>query len=192
MAISWPTCDTEFRSKRGGCSRVWFSSSNEELSPVVSRTSRLATIRNESSSNQVSSQPNASKSSVPWFPSILLANIRSLRYKMDELQAVVDVNLPDIVCLAETWLNPSIGDSLISLMISGYWSYRCDRSVGWGDVCVYVNSQIPSKRILSYESSEIESLWLEIRPFRLPRGLSCMLMGVVYHSSNNRAAENYI
>ena len=107
-----------------------FSSSNEELSPIVSRTCSLATITDESSSNQVSSQQ--SKSLVPWFPSILPANVRSLRYKMHELGAVVDVNvyLPGIVSLAETWLNPSIGDSLISL--SGYCSYRCDRSDGWG------------------------------------------------------------
>ena len=36
---------------------------------------------------------------------------------MDELQAVVDVNLPGIVYLAETRLNPSIGNSLISQMV---------------------------------------------------------------------------
>lgn len=149
-------------------------------------TSSLSTITFESPSNQAASPPR--KSSLPWFPSIFLANIRSLRYKMDEMQAVVDVNLPGIVCLVETWLNPSICDSLISL--SGYCSYRCDRSDGWGGVCVYVNSQIPCKKILSYESSEIESLWLEIRPLRLPRAISFILLGVVYHPPNNGATEN--
>ena len=105
-----------FRSKRSGCSHDRINSSNEELSPVVS-----STITDESPSNQGSSQP--------WFPGILPANIRSLRYKMDEVQAaVVDINLPGIVCLVETWLNPAIGDSIIFL--SGYCSYRCDRADG--------------------------------------------------------------
>ena len=83
------------RSKRGGCSRDRINSSNEEMSPVVS-----STITDESPSNQGSSQPR--KSSVPWFPGILPANIRSLRYKMDEVQAVVDINPPGIVFLVET------------------------------------------------------------------------------------------
>ena len=85
-----------FRSKRGGCSRDRINSSNEELSSLVS-----STITDESPSNLGSSQPH--KSSMPWFPGILPANIRSLRYKMDEVQAaVVDINLPGIVCLVET------------------------------------------------------------------------------------------
>ena len=165
-----------FRLKRGACSRDRFNSSNEERSPVVS-----STITDESQSNLGSSQPQ--KSSVPWFPGILPANIRSLRYKMDEVQAVVAINLPGIVSLFETWLNSSIGDSIISL--SGYCSYRCDRAVGWGGVCVYVNSQIPCKSILSHKS-EVESLWLEIRPFCLSRRLFLTFYWVLLtHYPNN-------
>ena len=105
----WDTPRRPFRPKRGSCSRDRISSSNEELSPLSS-----STITDESPSNQGPIQP--SKSSVPWFPGFSLANIRCLRYKMDEVQAVVDIiNLPGIVCLVETWLNPSICDSIISL-----------------------------------------------------------------------------
>ena len=104
---------------------------------------------------------------------------------MDEVQVVLDINLPSIVGLVETWLNPSIGDSIISL--SGYCSYRCDRADGWGGVCVYVNSQIPCKRILSYKS-EVESLWLEIRPFRPPRRLFLTFYWVLL--TTNGTAKN--
>lgn len=58
------------------------------------------------------------------------------------------------------------------LSVIEYCSYRCDIADGRGGVCVYVNSQIPCKRILSYGSLEVESLWLEIRPVHPPRRLS--------------------
>lgn len=38
-------------------------------------------------------------------PSVIYANIRSVNNKIDELQAVVSVNDPSIVCLSENWLN---------------------------------------------------------------------------------------
>ena len=45
---------------------------------------------------------------------------------------------------------------------------------------------------MSYELSEIESLCLEIQPFRLQRAISCILMGVVYHPPYIGAVENLV
>ena len=77
-----------YRSKRGG-----WKLSPEELPPVPC---------NLTSSNL-------------RIPSVLSTNVRSLRNKMDELQAVVDVNNPDIVCITESWLKPDIPDSTVRL-----------------------------------------------------------------------------
>ena len=69
---------------------------------------------------------------------------------MDELQAVVNLNLPGIICITETWLD-SLDDR--------------DRMDGDGGVCAYVNSHIPCKRLVDFESPNVESLWLTRRPF---------------------------
>ena len=107
---------------------------------------------------------------------------------MDELQAIVDVNLPGIICLVETWLNPAISDTSISL--NGFCCFRRNRPDGYGGVCAYVVSSIPSARLWDYEIPEVESLWLQIRPFRLPCAVSCILLGVVYHPPSRGHTEN--
>lgn len=80
--------------------------------------------------------------SIPSTPAILMANVRSLRPKMDELHAVVSVTKPEIICLTETWLNINIPDSAIQL--GNYACMRRDRPDGQcGGVCVYVDSHLP-------------------------------------------------
>lgn len=96
---------------------------------------------------------------------------------MDELQVVVNLNLPGIVCIAETWLDAAIGDSVIPP--DGFCCFRSDCRDGYGGVCTYVNSHIPCKRLVDFESPDVESLWLTIRHFRLP--LAVILLVVVYH-----------
>ena len=107
-------------------------------------------------------------------PSVLSTNVRSLRNKMDELQAVVDVNNPDIVCITESWLKPDIPDSTVRL--SKYILFRRDRPTHAGGVCAYVNSDIPSLRISEFEFSEIKSIWIKARPHRLSRLVSMILI----------------
>ena len=112
-------------------------------------------------------------------PSVLSTNVRSLRNKMDELQAVVDVNNPDIVCITESWLKPDIPDSTVRL--SKYILFRRDRPTHAGGVCTYVNSDIPCLRVSEFEFPEIESIWIKARPHRLSRLVSMILIGTIYH-----------
>ena len=81
-----------FRSKRGG--RIRKKPGIEPVSP--------------SESDHDLSVPYHLPSSyqTPWFPGILLANLRSLRSKVDELQAVVNFNLPGIVLQKLGWTPP--------------------------------------------------------------------------------------
>ena len=47
-----------------------------------------------------------------------------------------------------------------------------------------------ARRIHDFENSNIESLWISIRPKRLPRSISVMLLAVIYHTSSCNAAQN--
>jgi len=40
------------------------------------------------------------------------------------------------------------------------------------------------------EQEEVESLWVKLRPHSLPRNISIIILGVVYHSTANGGAEN--
>ena len=45
-------------------------------------------------------------------------------------------------------------------------------------------------RLPEFEDLNIESLWLLVSPFRLPRSISIILVAVVYHPPNHDAEEN--
>ena len=122
-------------------------------------------------------------------PNLLICNLRSLTSKIDELDAVVSFNQTDMVCISETWLSPAIPDNLVSL--SNFNLFRNDRLVSnGGGVCAYINSNIYCRRIVEFENSSIESLWLSVRPKKLPRSVSVILLAVVYHSTASRQTEN--
>ena len=59
-----------------------------------------------------------------------------------------------------------------------------------GGVCVYIKKNIPCKRLVKREEEEVESIWVQLRPHSLPRNISIILLGVVYHSTANSEAEN--
>ena len=43
-----------------------------------------------------------------------------------------------------------------------------------------------------YQQSEVESVWINMRPHAIPRSVSTILLGVVYQSTANRELENVI
>ncbi|CAB3996817.1 Hypothetical predicted protein [Paramuricea clavata] len=59
-----------------------------------------------------------------------------------------------------------------------------------GGVCAYINSTIYCRRIEEFENSSIELLWLSVRPKKLPRSVSVILLAVVYHSTASRQTKN--
>ena len=52
-------------------------------------------------------------------------------------------------------------------------------------------SSIKCRRIKEFENPLVESLWLPVRPRRLPRSISVILLAVVYHTTSAGAAENF-
>ena len=161
--------------------------------PVRSRRKR--TIRNVSASEveqvQFEAQNTTSRSSFVTVPDIFMANVRSLQPKLDELHSIAALLRPGIICLTETWLNDSISDSACNL--HNYVCFRRDR-VGRqrGGVCAHIDAHLPCKRLIDYEEHEVESLWISVRPFRLPRSITSILVGVVYHPPHFGATENRV
>ena len=94
--------------------------------------------------------------------------------------AVLSWKSPDLACITETWLNDCISDT--SLRIPGYdFVYKNRNLACHGGVGVYIRNTMFYKRLDHLQHSDYEVLWVYIRPNRLPRGSSCLVLGVVYH-----------
>ncbi|XP_054618103.1 protein-L-isoaspartate(D-aspartate) O-methyltransferase isoform X1 [Dunckerocampus dactyliophorus] len=113
----------------------------------------------------------------PPLPSLLLANVRSLENKMDELRARItaqrEIRECCVLTFTETWLTEDIPDSAIQL--ESFAAYRGDRTLAsgkhrGGGVCVYVNKRwcTDVQTMEKHCSQDIELLMVKCRPFYLP------------------------
>ena len=80
-------------------------------------------------------------------------NCRSLLPKFDELAALCSTNMPDVVCLVETWLCSDILDTEIS--IPNYSIVRLDRNRHGGGVAMYIRNSL-SYNVVLYGSAGLE------------------------------------
>ena len=140
----------------------------------------LITIESQATVPKISTvKPVASSQCVP---SLSLSNVMSLAPKIDEVNSVVINANFDVVCITETWLQSHIPDSVVA--INGYNLIRRDRrDARRGGVCMYIKSSIPFTVLEDPEDEKcsFEVLWIKMRPTRLPRGISSIIAGVVYH-----------
>jgi hypothetical protein len=86
--------------------------------------------------------------------------------------------------ITETWLSEDIHDSPVE--IDGYSLVRRDRvtKIG-GGVCAFIKSSILFKLLPELQDACFESLWLFLRPYKLSRGFSCLIVCVIYHLPSN-------
>ncbi len=114
-------------------------------------------------------------------PKFLNCNARSLGIeKLDELQAVVEVNDVSVACITETLFRNFTPNESIDL--DGFTCERRYRQVQrGGGVAYYVKHGLCYDRLADIESSEYEVIWLKVKPKRLPRSISCIVMACVYH-----------
>lgn len=113
-----------------------------------------------------------------FVPSILLSNIMLLVPKIDEIAdtiGAVDVN---IAFLTETWLSNNISDSIINIL--GFQLFTRDH-VGrlHGGVCIYFRDTIYCDIVSNLHYDVHEVLWANLRPKRLPRNFSNVIVAVV-------------
>jgi len=125
----------------------------------------------------------------------LVANIRGgLTTKLDELQLLFISNDVDICVISETWLHDSINSDI--LQIADYSLFRLDRRGGQqgGGLAVYVKQGISCSFLSQFTHNELEVLWLLYRPHSMPREVTHLLIGAVYHppKANNFQMLDYL
>lgn len=138
----------------------------------------------------------------PPLPSIILANVRSVTNKIDELRflAVKHHAYRDscAIALTETWFSDHIVDDSVALenfaLFRGDRTSQSGKSRG-GGVALYVNSRWCTNAIVKNRvcTPDVEILCVQCRPFYLPREFSCVVFVVVYvppSSDTTRAAES--
>ena len=124
-------------------------------------------------------------------PSLLICNAGSIGPKIDELDWVAKNNGVDAISITETWLSDSSPDP----SFHDFTLLRKDRiSQRGGGIAVFVREQIKCKRLpdLDFSESMSETMWLELHSMRLPRPLSSILLGVVYHPPSACADDNNV
>lgn len=124
-------------------------------------------------------------------PTVILANVQSLRSKVDELQANVrfqtEYRDACLLALTETWLKEQ--DPQSDLEIEGFGEpFRLDRnssvtgkSLG-GGLCLYVNKKWCNTVIVRETlcTPDIELLSVSLHPFYLPREFPQLFITLVY------------
>ena len=161
------------------------------ISTIQHRVSDFPTRLAHNPSNCVRISPNSTSptqtrkdSSFAHVPSLYLSNVMSLVPKIDEIRYVAENANLDCVCITESWLRSHIHDNVVAL--SGFNVVRKDRvDTIHGGVCVYIRDNINFTILEDLEDPSFEALWLKLRPARLPRGYSCIVLGTIYHPPNN-------
>jgi hypothetical protein len=115
-----------------------------------------------------------------FVPSIALSNVVSLAPKIYELRQFANDHEPAIMCFTETWLKETVDNNVI--FINHYSIVRKDRTrAQHGGVCMYVRASTPVTILTEYDVEDVEILWCKLRPSRLPRGFSHLIVATVYH-----------
>ena len=114
---------------------------------------------------------------------VVNTNIRSVVPTIIELSEILKLNSADIATIPETWCRDHIPDE--SICVPGYFHIRKDRADrrGGGVMC-FVKHGIPFKEWTELRNNDMETLWISLRPHKLPRQFTHINVGVIYHSPN--------
>ena len=115
-------------------------------------------------------------------PKFMVSSVMSLAEdrRSTRVFPISDISLAFIT---ETWMKETIADSAVS--IPGYTIIRKDRTTNnHGGVCLFLVRDGCFKyhrleKLCCCTDHEI--LWVHLRPARLPRGFSCLIVTVLYH-----------
>ena len=156
---------------------------------ITVRRNNLPKLRPRLLARKVIAINSSSKVKTLSLPSLFVSNSRSLRSKIDELACTVATYPVDVVAITETWLSDDVPSSAVELR--GYSMIRHDRSDGrrGRGVCVYVKYLLPLTPLNHLSDPNFETLWLLLKPQRLPRGLNSIILGVIYHPPGNNDTD---
>ena len=115
-------------------------------------------------------------------PKIMVANVMSLAQKMTEVQEFIDRNKVSLAFVTKTWLKSAVEDTVVD--IPGFSIVGRDRaSNAHGGVCLYIKDDYFRFKKLQELTccKDREIPWVHLRPNRLPRDFSSLIVAVVYH-----------
>ena len=96
-----------------------------------------------------------------------------------ELRYVLQNENLNCVCISESWLRSHIHNNVVAL--KGFNIIRKDRVESeHGGVCVYVKDTITFTILNDLHDPSFEMLWIKLRPTRLPRGCTSIVVGTLY------------
>ncbi|XP_035668168.1 uncharacterized protein LOC118410520 [Branchiostoma floridae] len=124
-------------------------------------------------------------------PNILVCNARSICNKKHELEATLSTYSAQIACITESWANADVPDDVLSM--PGFQLFRKDRlGQKGGGLVAYISDTIPARRLQDLEDKDLEVVWIEVRPRRLPRSVPVIVLGIVYHPPcrNNKVGND--
>ncbi len=120
---------------------------------------------------------------IKWdIPTVINTNIRgALSCKLDEIYSTAQKYSADIACVTETWCRESVPDA--ALQIPGYTNVRRDRQDGrqHGGIMMYVRDSTPFQHWEDLNVTTLEAIWVTIHMNCLPRGISNITIGLIYH-----------
>ena len=119
-------------------------------------------------------------------PSILLTNLQSFGKpgssdKTTELELVLEVNNIDIGIFTETWATDS---TLVSLEFENYTKFHLVRENCLrpsGGISIFDDINIPATKLDVHVPCHLEIMYVSIRPSRLPRSVSNIVLCAVYY-----------
>ena len=159
------------------------SSDKSNVEPQDQNLPLVYTSRHSCLASQALCQSQSTGKTTYDFPNIFYTNPRSVMSKIDKIYEVSRSNNIDLICITESWLTENIPDNCVSL--EGFTTYPCDRIERKGaGICTWTKMEIPSAEILRHQCDDFESLWLKVRPAKLPRQISSILVAVIYRPDN--------
>ena len=125
----------------------------------------------------------------------MLTNVMSLTPKIDEVRKFMIRNEIDLALITETWLKESVSDTVVD--IPEFTLLRRDRkSENHGGVCAYIKASRYKYKLLNNLNccDDHECLWIHLRPNRLPRGIPCIVIAVIYHlpSADEKLMQDHL
>ena len=98
-------------------------------------------------------------------------NINSVVNKIDEVKELLNRKTFDILFLAETKIDSTVSSHLVSH--PGFRTFRKDRKKGAGGLLAYIRNDLSAYRRLKLESSNIESICLDVKGSNNSRFIVC-------------------
>ena len=169
------TNSPDITSKQQFCNGFSITYTNRELEEAHFHNSSSGPLNMQADTSvQVNStvpSTELSRKNTYFVPSLLLSNTMSLAPKIDEISYFISSNDIDVSFFTETWLKEIVPDDTIN--ITNYKLLRRDRKhKAHGGVCLYVKKTISYRLLPDLQSEDHEVFWSLLRPKRLPRGFS--------------------